>query len=108
MLNRWSAPILKFLIVLGYLLTCLLSHHRKEVRKHGTRDSCWVIIQDNAYDITEIIDSHPGGSNPILRYAAKDATRAFVPIHASDALLKHISPQYVPECQSGAKHLMMT
>ena len=48
--------------------------------------------------MTEIIGSHPGGSHAILKYAGRDATQAFLPIHASDTLLKHLLPEYVPSC----------
>lgn len=33
---------------------------------------------------------HPGGAAIILKYAGKDATRAYEPIHPSDALDKHL------------------
>jgi L-lactate dehydrogenase (cytochrome) len=43
----------------------------KEVAKHNSRDSCWVIIERRAYDLTDFLDDHPGGSGVILRYGGK-------------------------------------
>lgn len=42
-----------------------------EVAKHNSKESCWVIINGNAYDVTEFVDIHPGGSATILRYAGQ-------------------------------------
>lgn len=33
---------------------------------------------------------HPGGASVILKYAGKDATQAYEPIHPKDALDKHL------------------
>ncbi|KAJ8084159.1 hypothetical protein PM082_002926 [Marasmius tenuissimus] len=62
------------------------------VAKHNTPKSCWVIIKNKVYDVTEFLDEHPGGSNIILKYAGRDATLAYEPIHPKDALEKHLPP----------------
>jgi L-lactate dehydrogenase (cytochrome) len=51
-----------------------------------------MIIKGTAYDVTNFIDSHPGGSAVILKYAGQDATDAFEPIHPSDTLQKYLTP----------------
>lgn len=33
---------------------------------------------------------HPGGRQIILKYAGRDATAAYMPVHPSDALEKHL------------------
>lgn len=40
-----------------------------EVRKHVSRESCWVIISGQVYDVTDFLDEHPGGAGVILRCA---------------------------------------
>lgn len=45
-----------------------------EVEKHSSEKSCYVTIGANVYDITEFLDSHPGGPELILDYAGKDVT----------------------------------
>lgn len=60
----------------------------QDVAKHNSRDSCWVIVHGKAYDVTEFLPEHPGGSKIILMYAGKDATEEFEPIHPPDTLDK--------------------
>lgn len=49
--------------------------------KHTSRESCWVILYGNVYDVTDFLDEHPGGSKIILKLAGKDATEEYDPIH---------------------------
>lgn len=72
-----------------------MSHSRSEVRQHSTRKSCWVIINNTVYDITEFVDSHPGGSGILLKYAGRDATEAFEPLHRADTLEKYLTSECV-------------
>ncbi|KAF5356309.1 hypothetical protein D9756_003883 [Leucocoprinus leucothites] len=67
-----------------------------QVAQHSSPESCWVIIQNRVYDVTEFLPEHPGGAKIILKYAGRDATAAYVPIHPPDALQKNLPP---------AKHL---
>ena len=57
----------------------------KEVAKHklplfksdannSSRESCWVIIKGEVYDVTNFLDDHPGGAAIILKYGGTDAT----------------------------------
>ena len=34
----------------------------EEVQQHTTSDSLWTIYRNNVYDITNFVNSHPGGS----------------------------------------------
>ncbi|KAK8169678.1 FMN-dependent dehydrogenase-domain-containing protein [Phyllosticta citrichinensis] len=62
-----------------------------DVAKHDSRESCWVIVHGRAYDVTEFLPEHPGGPKIILKYAGKDATEEFEPIHPPDTLDKYLS-----------------
>ncbi|THV02065.1 hypothetical protein K435DRAFT_654173 [Dendrothele bispora CBS 962.96] len=64
----------------------------QQVSENNTRGSCWVIINNHVYDVTEFLGRHPGGSSIILKYAGRDATAAYEPIHPADALNKHLHP----------------
>ncbi|CAH0056133.1 unnamed protein product, partial [Clonostachys solani] len=59
---------------------------RTEVAKHNTKDSCWVVISGIVYDVTQLIDQHPGGANAILALAGKDATEDFDLFHSSSTI----------------------
>lgn len=43
-----------------------------EVESHNSSKSCYVTIGRNVYDVTDFLDSHPGGSDLVLDYAGKD------------------------------------
>ncbi|RDW93783.1 L-lactate dehydrogenase (cytochrome) [Aspergillus mulundensis] len=61
-----------------------------DVAQHNSKDSCWVIVHGKAYDVTEFLPEHPGGQKIILKYAGKDATEEFDPIHPPDTLDKYL------------------
>ncbi|KAI3140480.1 uncharacterized protein N7518_004361 [Penicillium psychrosexuale] len=62
------------------------------VAEHNSKDSCWIIVHGKAYDVTEFLPEHPGGQKIILKYAGKDATEEFEPIHPPDTLDKFLDP----------------
>ncbi|KAI6145561.1 glyoxylate dehydrogenase [Pisolithus tinctorius] len=60
------------------------------VAEHASPESCWIIVHGRVYDVTEFLPEHPGGSKIILKYAGKDATEAYDPIHPPDAITTHL------------------
>ncbi|CAF9940821.1 hypothetical protein IMSHALPRED_002180 [Imshaugia aleurites] len=63
----------------------------QEVGKHNNDKDCWlVIIHGRVYDVTEFKEEHPGGKSIILKWAGKDATDQFEPIHPPDTLDKFL------------------
>ncbi|CAK7234398.1 hypothetical protein SBRCBS47491_008934 [Sporothrix bragantina] len=62
----------------------------KEISQHSDRQSCWVIVRGNVFDVTEFLPEHPGGEKIILKYAGRDATAAFDPVHPPDTLDKYL------------------
>ncbi|KAJ7682434.1 FMN-dependent dehydrogenase-domain-containing protein [Mycena polygramma] len=65
----------------------------KVVAQHNSRESCWIIVHGKVYDVTEFLDEHPGGSKIILKYAGKDATQEYEPIHPPDAITTNLPPE---------------
>jgi sulfite oxidase len=46
---------------------------RSEVERHASRETgVWVTYKGSVYDITDFVDSHPGGSEKIMLAAGKD------------------------------------
>ncbi|KAK3490251.1 inositolphosphorylceramide-B C-26 hydroxylase [Neurospora hispaniola] len=43
-----------------------------EVESHNSAKSCYVTIGRNVYDVTDFLDSHPGGADLVLDWAGKD------------------------------------
>ncbi|TCD67032.1 hypothetical protein EIP91_000652 [Steccherinum ochraceum] len=65
----------------------------QQVAEHNNSKSCWVIIKNKVYDVTDFLPDHPGGAKIILKYAGRDATSAYEPIHPPDALDKNLPPE---------------
>lgn len=58
---------------------------KEEVAQHTSRDSLWMIIKGNVYDITTYVPSHPGGERALLKFAGRDGTEN-VQFHSSKML----------------------
>ncbi|OWR50501.1 Cytochrome b5 type B [Danaus plexippus plexippus] len=56
----------------------------EEVKKHKRKNSVWMIIHDDVYDVTRFLNEHPGGEDTLLEYAGKDGTQAFEDVHHSE------------------------
>lgn len=52
-----------------------------------------MIIHGKVYDLTQFLPEHPGGQRIILKYAGKDATDAFDPIHPPDIIQRFLPPE---------------
>lgn len=48
-----------------------------DVAKHNSSSDCWLIINNNVYDVTSFLGDHPGGAYTIIPYCGMEATRAF-------------------------------
>ena len=55
------------------------------VAANNSEESCWAIIGDNVYDLTDWINSHPGGSSRILGLCGTDGTSQFQGQHAGSS-----------------------
>jgi cytochrome b involved in lipid metabolism len=47
------------------------------VREKVAAGSIWVVVDGYVYDVTTMVEVHPGGATVLRRWAGKDATRAF-------------------------------
>jgi hypothetical protein len=56
-----------------------------QVKANGGASNCWTIVDDNVYNLTTWIKSHPGGENAILSLCGKDGTSAFKAQHTGRA-----------------------
>ncbi|KAF8070715.1 FMN-dependent dehydrogenase-domain-containing protein [Lyophyllum atratum] len=65
----------------------------KEVAQHNSRDSCWIIVHGFWGTSVSALTLSPGGSKIILKYAGKDATEEYDPIHPPDAITTNLPPE---------------
>ncbi|KAL4779270.1 FMN-dependent dehydrogenase-domain-containing protein [Aspergillus varians] len=63
----------------------------QDVLHHNQPDDCWVGINGEIWDLTTFVNEHPGGSSVILKYAGRDATDAFLEVHAVSIIRENIS-----------------
>lgn len=42
-----------------------------ELRRHQTPRSCWVLVDGDVYDVTDLLGAHPGGAQVLLEAAQK-------------------------------------
>jgi len=54
----------------------------QDVYKHNTPEDCWIVIDDQVLDVTKFAPEHPGGASLLLKYAGRDATKAYAEYHA--------------------------
>lgn len=54
---------------------------QSQVEANNSSTKCWSIINDNVYDLTKWIKSHPGGQSAITFICGKDGTDAFLAQH---------------------------
>ena len=55
----------------------------REILKHNTQDSVWLIINGKVYDVTEYLDKHPGGRDKLFDNAGQDVSKQFLTFHKS-------------------------
>ena len=49
----------------------------EQVSQHNQKDDMWVIFSGSVFNITEFVESHPGGEDFLIEYAGKDITQVF-------------------------------
>ena len=54
-----------------------------EVAKHNNPNDCWTIVNNQVYDLTSYINSHPGGVPNITRLCGIDGSQAFQAQHGN-------------------------
>jgi cytochrome b involved in lipid metabolism len=53
-----------------------------DVRANNSETSCWSAISGNVYNLTQWINSHPGGASRIRALCGTDGTSSFNAQHA--------------------------
>ncbi len=72
-----------------------------EVATHNNVSSCYTIMGDKVYDVTDFINKHRGGSDKIIGLCGKDGTAQFLKQHGSSAKAQAVlSSFYIAELAS--------
>ena len=56
-----------------------------QVSANNSAKSCWAVIEGSVYNLTNWINSHPGGSGAILSLCGTEATSSFKAQHANQS-----------------------
>ena len=70
------------------------TYTKEEVKKHNTKDDCWLIIKGQVYNVTEFLSIHPGGSSIVVSVGGQDATEYFDELHKPD-ILEEVGSKYI-------------
>ncbi|KAJ5326009.1 uncharacterized protein MYU51_000849 [Penicillium brevicompactum] len=62
----------------------------QQISEHKTPEDCWVVVNNQVWDVTDFLEEHPGGSNIILKYAGSDATKAYSEVHAPSVMKNNL------------------
>ncbi|ODQ61693.1 hypothetical protein WICANDRAFT_24647, partial [Wickerhamomyces anomalus NRRL Y-366-8] len=66
-----------------------------EIATHDRNDDLWMIIHDKVYDVTSMIDEHPGGAEVLFECAGMDATEPFDDVGHSQDSVNMLKPLFV-------------
>jgi L-lactate dehydrogenase (cytochrome) len=44
-------------------MTAVQSLSLEDVNSHNNSESCWVVISDGVWDVTDFLPAHPGGAD---------------------------------------------
>lgn len=86
----------------------------RTVLQHNKPDDCWIVVDDEVWDVTTFHQEHPGGASSkfryrniiicvhetwltfrcyqvILKYAGRDATEPYAEVHSKTVLKENLS-----------------
>ncbi|KAK3073314.1 hypothetical protein LTR53_005216 [Teratosphaeriaceae sp. CCFEE 6253] len=54
----------------------------QEIGSHSSPEDCWIVVDDEVWDVTHFAPQHPGGASLLHKYGGRDATKAYAEYHA--------------------------
>ena len=49
----------------------------EEINKHTDEEDCWIVIHGNVYNVTDFLDSHPGGPEYLTDFSGCESPAAY-------------------------------
>lgn len=65
-----------------------------QVKKNNKSTSCWTVVNNKVYNVTEWINQHPGGASRILGLCGKNGTAMFREMHSGQSAPENILASY--------------
>ncbi|KAL5342549.1 FMN-dependent dehydrogenase-domain-containing protein [Aspergillus crustosus] len=69
----------------------LVSTH--EISSHKMPNDCWIVVDNQVWDVSDFLEKHPGGPSIILKYAGRDATKAYSEVHTPGLLKAELAAE---------------
>ena len=66
----------------------------EQIKKHTSKNDCWIIINHKVYDVSQFLSIHPGGASIILTVGGSDATEYFDELHRPE-VLQEVGDDYI-------------
>ena len=66
----------------------------EEIKKHTSKNDCWIIINRKVYDVSNFLSIHQGGASIILTVGGSDATEYFDELHRPE-VLQEVGDDYI-------------
>ena len=67
----------------GTTTSTSMTHTMADVAKHASASSCWSVVDNQVYDLTQWIGEHPGGPEAIMGLCGHDGSTAFHDQHGN-------------------------
>ncbi|PGH22958.1 hypothetical protein AJ80_03007 [Polytolypa hystricis UAMH7299] len=64
----------------------------RQIATHNNQSNCWIVVDNQVWDVTDFVSEHPGGAGIILKNAGRDATKAFSDVHPPNVIRDNLSP----------------
>ncbi|MBU0731705.1 cytochrome b5 domain-containing protein [Patescibacteria group bacterium] len=74
----------------------------KVINQHNTPENCWIAINNKVYDVTNFIESHPGGDS-ILQGCGQVATDLFEEKDHSQRANELLADYYIGDLNNNTK-----
>lgn len=68
---------------------------REQVAQHRTEDDCWMVIHGVVYNLTALLEPHPGGRDVLLACAGGEASEEFEQAFHPEYVVEDDMPPYV-------------
>lgn len=65
-----------------------------QVKKNNKSTSCWTVVNNKVYNVTNWINQHPGGSSRILALCGKNGTSMFDGKHSGQSAPENVLASY--------------
>mmetsp|Transcript_14188 Transcript_14188/g.40212 ORF Transcript_14188/g.40212 Transcript_14188/m.40212 type:complete len:145 (-) Transcript_14188:160-594(-) len=72
-----------------------------DCEKHTAEEDCWLVIHGKVYNVTEMLDEHPGGGDILVSASGRDATDDFEDVGHSGSAREWLEKYYIGEFEGG-------